>query len=797
MSETESEDDVFVATSATATSLPEKSKAQYERAYKLFQDWREKNQRNSLSENVLLAYFQELSKRNKPSSLWAAYSMLRTTLNLKNNVDISKYFKLGAFLKRKSDGYKPKKSKTLTPQQIKEFLSSAPDKDYLFTKVGLIFSIMGACRREELMKIEINHIEDLNTSLLVHIPDTKTKTERQFEIGGSFYHICKKYMKIRPSNLTTNRFFLNYQRGKCINQPIGINKFGSLASVVAKYLKLPDPACYTGHYLRSSAKLADSDANITALKRHGGWRSTTVAEVTVKGEEISEDGQDVISSLIKVEAEGINNDNDMEISKAVTLKRRNSDIVVKREEISSDSENGQDMVSSLIKVETEEISNDDSDMELSDAVTTPKRRKFDTVVGDYKLGSLIIEGKTKQVYELPGSPDLCLLLNKDRITAGDGVKAHDLVGKAAISNKTNGKVFEILNSVGVKTSFVKAASDVAFISKKCEMIPIEWVTRRLATGSFLKRNPGVPEGYRFYPPKNETFFKDDANHDPQWSTEQIISAKFKVNGLEIGPTEVDIMTRTSILVFEILEKVWATRNCALIDMKIEFGVDKTGEILVADVIDSDSWRLWPSGDKRLMVDKQVYRNLTTVTSSDLDTVKRNFEWIVDQLDHLAPPNDHLIVILMGSPSDADHCKTIQKHCEKLGLNTELRVTSAHKGTDETIKIVRYYESLPLKVVFVAVAGRSNGLGPVVSGNSPFPVINCPPLKSDNVDRDVWSSLNVPSGLGCSTVLYPEAAALNAANIIGLSNYVVWSRLRVKQLENYVTLAKADKGVRSN
>lgn len=39
---------------------------------------------------------------------------------------------------------------------------------------------------------------------------------------------------------------------------------------------------------------------------------------------------------------------------------------------------------------------------------------------------------------------------------------------------------------------------------------------------------------RFSPPKQETFFKDDANHDPQWSDEQIVSAKFQLNGLMIG-----------------------------------------------------------------------------------------------------------------------------------------------------------------------------------------------------------------------------------------------------------------------
>jgi len=49
------------------------------------------------------------------------------------------------------------------------------------------------------------------------------------------------------------------------------------------------------------------------------------------------------------------------------------------------------------------------------------------------------------------------------------------------------------------------------------------------------------------------------------------------------------------------------------------------------------------------------------------------------------------------------------------------------------------------VVLIAVAGRSNGLGPVLSGNTCFPVINCPPVKPENVAQDIWSSLNIPSG----------------------------------------------------
>ncbi|XP_054271184.1 bifunctional phosphoribosylaminoimidazole carboxylase/phosphoribosylaminoimidazole succinocarboxamide synthetase [Macrosteles quadrilineatus] len=422
--------------------------------------------------------------------------------------------------------------------------------------------------------------------------------------------------------------------------------------------------------------------------------------------------------------------------------------------------------------------------------------KQGSVIGGYKIGKLIIEGKTKQVFELPEHPNEVLILSKDRITAGDGAKAHDLEGKAEISTQTNGKIFEILNSVGLKTAFVKSATKTAFIAKKCEMVPIEWVTRRVAFGSFLKRNPGVPEGYRFNPPKQETFFKDDANHDPQWSDEQIVSASFQFYGRTISRDEVDMMKRMSVAVFEVLERAWASRNCALIDMKIEFGVSPQGEIVVADVIDSDSWRLWPSGDKRLMKDKQVYRNLTNVTPADLETIKSNFKWIEEQLAYLAPPSTGLVVVLMGSPSDEEHCTKIANHCEKLGVKCQLRCTSAHKGTQETMQILAEYEGSNMPVVLVAVAGRSNGLGPVLSGNTVLPVINCPPLSPDNIDRDIWSSLNTPSGLGCTTVLYPEAAALAAAQILALNDHIIWSRLRVKAVNNYISLKEADKVIRS-
>ncbi|KAK7489843.1 hypothetical protein BaRGS_00018865 [Batillaria attramentaria] len=262
------------------------------------------------------------------------------------------------------------------------------------------------------------------------------------------------------------------------------------------------------------------------------------------------------------------------------------------------------------------------------------------------------------------------------------------------------------------------------------MIPIEWVTAD-RDRVLPKRNPGVKEGYRFCPVKLETFYKDDENHDPQWSREQCIEAKMKVGGVGVtlGPDEYEILAKTTVTVFEILERSWASLDCSLIDMKIEYGVrPDTGELLLADVIDSDSWRLWPAGDRRLMKDKQVYRELQVVTQEALETVKRNFAWVAERVPLLSP-------------------------------KPRARVMSMRE---------REYP------VIIAVAGRSNGLGP-----------------------DVWSSLRLPSGLGCSTVISPDAAALNAAQILALTDHVIWGKLRAKQLNTWVDLKMADKKLRND
>ncbi|KAJ8970913.1 hypothetical protein NQ314_000963 [Rhamnusium bicolor] len=114
-----------------------KRKARYGKAYNIYKNWcAKKSAKNVRSETVLLANFRELAKQKKSSTLWSLYCMLRTILVLRERVDMSKYGKLLAFLKRQSIDYNPKKFSTFTKKinKINEFLENA-SKEFLVQKV--------------------------------------------------------------------------------------------------------------------------------------------------------------------------------------------------------------------------------------------------------------------------------------------------------------------------------------------------------------------------------------------------------------------------------------------------------------------------------------------------------------------------------------------------------------------------------------------------------------------------------------------------------------------------------------
>jgi phosphoribosylaminoimidazole-succinocarboxamide synthase len=240
-----------------------------------------------------------------------------------------------------------------------------------------------------------------------------------------------------------------------------------------------------------------------------------------------------------------------------------------------------------------------------------------------QYGALLAEGKTKRIYAHPAESELAIIVSKDDITAGDGARRNVITGKGSVSGRTTTNVFQLLRRNGIATHFVTAIDDASMVVQRCRMIPIEVVTRRFATGSYLKRFPQVSEGTRFEPPLSELFFKDDANHDPLMSVPELVAANV------CDRVTLEAMQHMAQQVFLVLEKAWATHDITLVDLKVEFGYTSTGDLVLADVIDNDSWRLWPAGQKSAMLDKQVYRNMSEITPDGLAHIMQLYTQVRD------------------------------------------------------------------------------------------------------------------------------------------------------------------------
>lgn len=243
------------------------------------------------------------------------------------------------------------------------------------------------------------------------------------------------------------------------------------------------------------------------------------------------------------------------------------------------------------------------------------------------------EGKTKIIRPLANGSVVAEVKTKNDITAGDGVK-HDLIeGKDELATRTTCNIFDYLLAHDIPLAYIGRDGPTTFLTKYCEMTPVEVVIRRVAAGSYLKRHPKVNEGTVFDELVVEYYLKTkDRNFggqklpcdDPLMEYDVVSGLLILYDPKEsdktkgrIGP--IDALTidqeaklyghllackKIAVKVFLLLEEVWKEFGGTLIDLKLEFGTIE-GKTYLADVVDCDSWRVLWQG---LQLSKQGYRD---------------------------------------------------------------------------------------------------------------------------------------------------------------------------------------------
>ena len=126
--------------------------------------------------------------------------------------------------------------------------------------------------------------------------------------------------------------------------------------------------------------------------------------------------------------------------------------------------------------------------------------------------------------------------------------------------------------------------------------------------------------------------------------------------------KMEALTRKTFL---LLEGAWKTLGYRLVDFKIEFGIDVEGNLVVADVIDNDSWRLRTADWEE--ISKQTFRD-----NHPLKDVQENYAHVAAMVEQFRIPKQALIY-WRGSDKDE-----LPKFDLPTSIATEDVIISMHK-----------------------------------------------------------------------------------------------------------------------
>lgn len=340
-----------------------------------------------------------------------------------------------------------------------------------------------------------------------------------------------------------------------------------------------------------------------------------------------------------------------------------------------------------------------------------------------RKGHEIARGKTKILYEHEGQPDVLVVQQQDGITARDGERRDVIEGKGRIAAQTTARVFRLLNLCGLPTHYLNGGEDDddnEMLVRRAQMIPLEVVVRGVAAGSLVKRRPGIQRGALLVPRLIEFFLKDDANHDPQIDTDAIVA-----HGIA-SLQEIAAMQELARITYEILAHAWRRRDALLVDLKVEFGRIASGEgkgqLVIADVVDNDSWRVWPQGREELMLDKQLYRNLEVVTPADLDRVRANYEQVAEIVGTFPQMRPGMVALLADGPEHVGATEGIARALGVYGLPSVRHAVSVARTPGYVLQLLAQLEATFARLVLVAIGPATSSLPAVLDNATASPVL---------------------------------------------------------------------------
>lgn len=213
------------------------------------------------------------------------------------------------------------------------------------------------------------------------------------------------------------------------------------------------------------------------------------------------------------------------------------------------------------------------------------------------ITDLIYSGKAKDIYATTDDQQI-VAVYKDQATAFNGGKKEEVVGKGRLNNLISSLIFEKMEAAGIATHFIKRLSDTEQLNKKVDIIPLEVVLRNITAGSFSKRF-GVEEGLELATPIVEFYYKNDDLDDPFINDEHVAF-------LDLASAEdLAYIKEETRKINDFLKDLFAQIGLTLVDFKLEFGLDSSGQILLADEFSPDNCRLWDADGNHL--DKDVFR----------------------------------------------------------------------------------------------------------------------------------------------------------------------------------------------